>query len=415
MNPANRNALVVFLALPLTLAGCASAPRESDTSVEWNLRHMHFARALELARAGVQEHPDDAAAQELLRRASVAALMEEGRRLTLADQDVEALGAFRKALDLDPNSFELASWIDKTQKKLCDAWLQVALEEHASGRLEPAIDAYEQALRFQPGHEMALGGMDQAVREVNHREYLAKKYFEEGVHALADYWLERSNSRFSYSNKYKPGQERTATRTKQVKLLLAQQRQRVAVEFEKILLFGAARNEYRMALALAPDDAASAAALERCTREVKAQRKLEDANYQIMRGEYDRANKLIDEGLALTEAQKESFEGARSKIQERMHESLYNEALALERDQRFPEAIAKYQELLQKAQYYKDVFARIDTLQGYVQLAGELFKKFEEAADDKVRLEFLQQIRVFWPEYRDIGQRIVELERKSAN
>lgn len=415
MNPANRNALLLFLALPLSLAACASAPREQDTSVEWNLHHMRFARALELAEAGVREHPDDAAAAELLRRARVAALMEEGRRLTLEDQDVKALELFQQALALDPRSFELASWIDKTQRKLCDAWVQVALEEHASGRLEPAIDAYEQALCFQPGNELALNGMDQAVREVNHREFLAKKYFEEGVHALADYWLERSSSRFSYSNKYKPGEERTQTRSKQVKLLLAQQRQRVAQEFEKISLYGAARNEYRMALALAPDDAPSKAALERCTHEVEAQRKLEAAKYQILRGEFERAGKLLDEGLALTLAQKANFDAARASIQDRVHENLYSEALALERDQRFPDAIAKYQELIAKSRYYKDVFARLDTLQGYVQLAGELYQKFEAAADDPTRLELLRQIRIFWPEYRDVGQRIAELERKPAS
>ena len=415
MNPANRNALLLLLALPFSLAACASAPREQDNSVEWNLHHMRFARALELAEAGAREHPEDAAAQDLVRRARVAALMEEGRRLTLDDQDVKALEVFQQALVLEPKSFELASWIDKTQRKLCHDWVQVALEEHASGRLEPAIDAYEQALRFQPGNEVALNGMDQAVREINHREFLAKKYFEEGVHALADYWLERSNSRFSYSNKYRPGEERTQTRSRQVRLLLAQQRQRVAVEFEKIALFGAARNEYRMALALAPDDEPSKAALERCTHEVEAQRKLEAANYQILRGDFERSGKLLDEGLALTEAQKPRFDAARASIQDRIHETLYGEALALERDQRFPEAIVKYQELIEKARYYKDVFARLDTLQGYVQLAGELYQKFEAAGDDKSRLELLQQIRIFWPEYRDVGQRITELERKPAS
>ncbi len=167
-----------------------------------------------------------------------------------------------------------------------------------------------------------------------------------------------------------------------------------------------------MALALAPDDPPSKAALERCSNEVKAQRKLEDCNYQIMRGNYDRAEKLIDEGLALTQAQTELFEGARAKMQEQKLDRVYQEALSLEKDQRFPEAIEKYQELLAQTSYFKDTLTRIDTLQSYIKLAGELYAKAEASTDDKERLDLLQQIRIFWPEYRDVAKLVSGLEQK---
>lgn len=412
MNRATRTLLPLLLALPGLLGSCADTGVRPEDTVEWNLHHMRFERALEIAQAGVKNRPGDAGAEELLKRAQVAALLENGRRLTLDDEDVDALKTFQEALKLDGSSQEIQDWIRKTELKLADRWLQVALELHARGELPGALDAYEQSLRYHPGYQVALNGMQQAVKEVNHREMLSKKYFEGGVHALSDYWLERAKGLFSYSNKYKPAQEHTLERSKQVNLLLANQRQKVAQAFEKQGLFGAARSEYRMALALAPDDPPSKAALERCTKEVKAQRKLEDCHYQIMRGNYERAEKLIDEGLALTTAQTELFEGARAKIQEERNDRVYQEALALERDQRFPEAIAKYQELLAQASYFKDTRTRVDTLQGYVTLAEELYKKAGEAADDKARLDFLQQIRVFWPEYRDVAKLVTELESK---
>jgi len=401
----------LLIVLASALSSCAETGVRAEDTVEWNLGHMQFARALELARADAQAHPADPQAQELLKRAQVAGLLEQGRRLSFEDEDVAALQVFEQALLIDSSSPELQDWIQKTKLKLGDRWLQVALELHARGDLPGALDAYEQSLRYNPGYKVALGGMEQVVKEVNHREMLGKKYFEDGVHALSDYWLERANALFAYSNKYKPKQAHTLGRTKQVNLLLAQQRQKVAQGYEQEGLFGAAHNEYRMALALAPDDPPSRAALERCTKEVKAQRKLEDANYQIMRGNFDRAEKLIGEGLELTVAQKELFDGARAKIQEQKHERAYQGALALERDWNFPAAIEKYEALLADASYFKDTLTRVDTLKGYVALAGDLYKQAEAAPDDTTRLDLLRQIQIFWPEYRDVAQRISELER----
>jgi len=414
MNRSTCKLLPLLLLFPV-LGSCAETGRKPEDTVEWNLHHMQYPRALELAQAQVASHPNDPEAAELLQRAKVASLLEQGRRLTLEDHDLDALRVFEQGVAIDPKSPELASWIQKTQLKLGDRWLQVALELHARGDLPGALDAYEQSLRYHPGYEVAIAGMDQAVREVNHRELLSQSYFEGGVHALSDYWLERAHALFAYSNKYKPGQEHTTTRTKQVNLLLAQQRQKVAQAFEKQALFGAARNEYRMALALAPDDPPSKAALERCTKEVLAQRKLEDAYYQLMRGEFDRARKLLDEGEALTTAQVELFKGARDKILEETHQRVYNQALALERDQRYPDAIAKYEELLAKSEYFKDSLARMDTLKGYVTLADELYQKAQAAADDAARIDLLKQILIFWPEYRDAAKVVAELEHKPGS
>jgi len=54
----------------------------------------------------------------------------------------------------------------------------------------------------------------------------------------------------------------------------------------------------------------------------------------------------------------------------------------------------------------------VDTLKGYMKLAEDLYKQASEATDDKARLDFLRQIQVFWPEYRDVGKLVSELEQK---
>jgi hypothetical protein len=69
----------------------------------------------------------------------------------------------------------------------------------------------------------------------------------------------------------------------------------------------------------------------------------------------------------------------------------------------------KYGELLEKAQFYKDVIARKDTLEQYMRLAAELYEKAAAETAPEKKLEYLQQIRVFWPEYKDVQVQIGEL------
>jgi len=398
--------------LALLLGACATAEKRAKT-VEWHLKHMQYEQAVELAAREASARPKDAKAQDLHRRASVALLLERGRRLTLDDQDVEALRIFQQAQELAPASAEVTSWIDKTRRKLSDRWLQVGLELHSGGEIEAAVAAYEQCLALAPADSVALAALNSAMKTVEHRGQQFQRYFQEGVVAMSDYWLERARSRFEYATKYKPEEERTVMRSQQVRLMLARQRLRVAEGLEEAGLFGAARGEYRMALDLAPDDAEAQAALERCSREVEAQRLLEMADYEMLRRNYDRAGEHLTRGEELTQKQKERFEGARASIQESRHEDLYQIALALEKDQRYPEAVEKYQELLDLAQYYKDVFTRRDTLQAYVELAASLHAKAKAAATDAERIDLLQQIEVFWPDFSDVKSQL-ELLRRAA-
>lgn len=406
--PATRTTLLLSLAF---WAGACSGPLRKQPTVEWHLRHMQYEEAVRLAAKEAQARPNDAKAQDWYRRASVALLLERGRRLTLEDQDVEALRAFQEAQSLAPDSPEIAAWVDKTRRKLADRWLQVALDLHSTSDIEAAVAAYEQSLALSPAHPVAMAALQQAMRAVDYEGRLFQRYFDEGVSALSDYWLERARSRFEYASKYKPEEERTQMRSQQVRLMLARQRLRVAEDLEISGLFGAARVEYRMALDLAPEDPEAIAALERCTKEVEAQRLLESADYEVLRRNYDKASELLSRGEQLTQLQKDKFEGARTRIQEQRYEDQYQAALALEKDQRYPEAVEKYQELLDAAQYYKDVFTRRDTLQGYVLLAQQLYDKAAAASATPERLDLLQQIVVFWPDYRDVQ---AQLEALSA-
>ncbi len=396
----------------LLLAACAATAASSDPvdDVREDVYHGRYDKAVREAATLREKHPDDPRYESLHKEASVAYLLDQGRHETFRDRDTEALAIFRQANELDPSSKEAEDWIHKTLRKMSRTWLERGLELHASGKLQDAVEAYEKSLEYVPGDSSALNGLGDAVIQINFREGMGKQYFEEGMRALSAYWLDQAKARFLYSNKYEPGDDKVGQRSAQVNALLAQQRVTVARGFEQESLYGAARNEYRLAVALDRTNVDAKAGLDRCTSEWKASQQLEQARMEIVRNRLDRARELVDEGDQLTVAQKDLFEGARAKIEQARLEREYQEALTFERDYRFEQAIAAYADLLKDVEYYKDAITRKETLEEYVKLAGELYASAAAATTDDEKLDALRKINVFWPEYKDVPDQLAKLE-----
>lgn len=390
-----------LLALGLAF-GCAGQPAKPEDEINDLVAHGQYAAAVQQAEARSRAHPDDAHAQALHRMASVAYLLEQGRRLTFDGRDDEALALFEQARTIEPDSREVESWIDKTKRKLAETWVERGLEFHAKDDLAAAVDAYERALSYVPKDHSALNGLAMAVFHINFRAGLSEKYFKDGLQALSRYWLEQARSRFSYATKYEPKDPRTAQRQEQVETLLAAQRVTVAGQLEAGGQFDAARNEFRLALALDSENAQAKVGKERCTKEAKAAERRRQADIAVRRGRFDEAEKLLTEGAALSESQSDEFIRARTDLQTARYEKVYQDGLALERDMLFQEAVAKYSGLLELTAYYKDVLTRKETLEGYIRLAEDLYAKAQQAASADEKRTLLQQIHLFWPEYKDV-------------
>jgi tetratricopeptide (TPR) repeat protein len=386
--------------------GCSSTKEAPQERVNDLVSHGHFAAAVREADEYRRANPDDARADSLHRLASVAYLLEQGRRATFKDEDVAALALFEQAREIEPTSAEVASWVDKTKRKLAETWVGRGLEYHAKDELPAAVEAYEKALEYVPGDHSALNGLATAVFHINFRQGLSERYFKEGLQALSRYWLEQARSRFSYATKYEPEDARTSQRQNQVEKLLAGQRVTIAAQLESGGHYDAARNELRLALALDPENKEARAAKERCDNEAMAAARRREAAIAVMRGKFDDADKLLTEGAALTKAQAEEYVTARADLQTARYEKVYQDGLALERDMQFPEAVAKYGELLKITEYYKDVLTRKETLEGYIRLADELYAKALAATSPEEKRAFLKQIELFWPEYKDVEDQL---------
>jgi len=410
-SPLTALCLTAILATTGVFAGCASTDGSKDTDVSWLVYHGRFEEAVRVAADAVQRNPDDAAAVALHRDATIAWHLEQGRRATFEDQDDLAMSAFREALAIDPASTEAADWLRKTERKVALRELDLALELHANDQIAEAVEHYEKALAADPEVPGAKAGRELAILLLRYRAGLGLRYFKDGLHAYSDYWLEYARSRFSYAAKYQTTDERARDRQDQVQELLAAQRLATGRMHEEEGRFGAARGEYRTATLLDPENLDAQAALERARTELKVTEKLKLARIEIVRGRPEKAQKLAEDAIAMTTAQKDLADGVLAELRESRFETIYRDALALERDWRFEEAAARYDDLLVEAQFYKDSIARRDTLQEYVLRAAELYAKADAAATPEEQLAPLRQIELFWPEYRDVPVRIRALEK----
>ena len=404
--------------LPWLLVGALAlcACRSTDSSAEiggdvaWLISHGQYAEAVAQAEGAYERHPADADAEALYHAAFVAQLLDRARAASFAHNDEHALEILERALEVNPESAPALAWQAKTRLGIADRWLGIGQELHAEGNLVAAQEAYVQALTFVPEHPTALRNLGLVTIQRNYREGRGAGYYNEGVRALSDYWLEQARRGFAASGKFQPDNDRAARRHGQVEEMLADQRLAIGRTFESEGLFAAAANEYIWALALDPDSAEAEEGKARSQREAKARRLLSESRMLIFRDEIDAAGEMLAEVIELSEVQDEEAELLLASIDDRRLEVLYGIAIDLERDQLFAEAIGAYDVLLEAADYFKDAMARRETLQEYIAIAADYYGRAMAAETPEKKLESLRAIAQFWTDYRDVQDLIRSLE-----
>lgn len=392
----------------VAFASCAITSEE--TTVQELFIEGKYTEASALAREQAEASPDDAEAASTLVMTKVAALMERGREASYDGDLTRALGIFFTAESEAPGHPVVANWIEKTVGELSDQCMRNASEAAASGELDLATRHYERALVFNPELETAKAGISRMLLLANYREGRGESYYKEGLRSMRDFWLGQASGDFAANEKYAPGNEPGEARREELSHLLAQDRILMARKFEEDGLIHAARNEYRLALLVSPENKVAAWSFERMERAVEAADALREADRKTTRGQLDDAVEILADGAKIAPEMRPEFVAAMNEVAEARAARLYNEGLDLELDSDFEGAVGKYDELLLENGFYKDALSRRKTCLGFVELAERLYGEAKQAKKPETRLEKLKQIAVFWPEYKDVEKQMAKIE-----
>ena len=391
-------ALLALALLPLACQAPPGAGGAFNSELDLLIARGQYTEAVRRAAAAVEADPSDAQAVADHRRASVAWHLENGRRATFEDRDYEALASLEMALAIDPASELVASWIEKTRRKIRTSLLGCALEAMADEDLNRALLSYGEILVIEPGHPEASEGLEHVLQRMEKRDGKADGYYRSGVDALADLWLEQARARFAYSGKYREDDERTALRAGEVDQLLAGQRLALGADLEQRGYYHAARAEYLLASKLDDSLAVALDGALRMENETAVARQLEKARMDILRGDLERAELTLEEVRGQTVLQGEVIFGLLDEVDATRTQSRYQQALSLERDNRYVAARDAYAALLADVSFYGDARARHDTLVDYIERAATLYEQAQYAADAAERRALLKQISFFWPD-----------------
>ena len=403
-----RTLTLLCLVLP-ALACRSSSASKARGSVEELIQSGQYLAALDLSAELHERRPGDPEAQHLHRRATVAFLLARGRQRSFRDDDLTALEDFEAALELEPECEQAQAWLAKTHEKVAFEKFEEGEELRAEGMLDPALEAYSEALRHAPDFESAREGALRVLLLLQYRMGLSEGYYHAGVRALREYELQIARAKFSYVNKYRPDDSRARERIGEVKKRIGETRLVVAKRFEEERLYRAARSEYRRVLLLDEENEEARAGYERMKTEGEALDAYDAAKMHMLRGDWEPATEELEQGLAVTVLQRELFENLRRDMDDARSEMVYQQALDLEHEFRFEEALAVYTHILEEREWYKDARARHETLEEYVARAAEAYAAAAAADTVEERTRKLREIETFWPDYKDVPEQLAAL------
>ena len=411
--PQSSRSLSPLLIVPLLLTGaCMSTepdrtPRDRVLSL---IGHGEFAEAVELAAQFTEEDPVSQEFEDLHRYASVAYLLEKGRRATFEELDRLAIQRFQEALALDPEHGAAQRWLFKTQTKLASRLTDEGMELAANAEFQEAWRRYTEAIEVLPDFQLALDSMERLDSELAYRETKAGDYYDQGVAAMIEAEYNIAANRFGYVRKYRDEDDRLRRRSKKVDKAIGQERVDWATKLEQEGLFYAARAEFQAALLDDPDNAAAREGVLRSGREAEVSELLSRGQGALTRGEFIKAQIFFEDALEMTIQQKEAAQGMLDELALARRQAQFEVAVSLENDFRLEAAIQSYDDLLVQYPDFEEARVRQADLRTRVQKALQLYGSLSSDKSDEERLTILLQVEELFPDFRDVPERIERLE-----
>ncbi len=421
----SRLSLALLASLLPAVLGCQSTSNRPANVVIDLVQQGQYEAAVVEAKSLIKHKPDDPELQRLLRDAEIALLLSQGRDVSFSGDPERSLEYFREALRLDPDNDVALGWVAKTRVQLAESHLDYALSLTDPHDLDEAEAEFEIALSHIPEGNygsrverirlQAELGLVRVLHLKTYHETLSASQFEEGLRSFREFLLARAKHGFDVAYEHHSGNKKAQTRSKEVDVIMANEGISKAEGLEADGFFHAARNQFRMVLLIDPKNAIAREGLDRTDLEARANEHLSSAQMKIIRGEFEQAAELIEDAGEMTTDQADSVGLVAAELEDARLAKLYETAVGLERDYRYPEAVAAFEVLLEEVGFYEDAVARRDTILEFIQLAEECYANALAATTDEEAASYLRRIPVFWPEYKDVEQRLAAIEARAGD
>jgi tetratricopeptide (TPR) repeat protein len=401
------------------LSACTSSAEVLDRS-QFLAEQHNFHKAYWIVANALDENPGDPDLGRAFWERRLDYLLDRGQQLVFHEQENEAIAEFQKALALDPENRSAKLWIQRSREKLAESALRLAETLVSEGNLPGALKLYNKALSHVPEIPEAVEG----IKKVNER-YQKRTEKSSERYLLAS--RARGEQKFRQSH-YQSGlaEELDASNEKAKELRVVAGR-RLANELldrarasEEKGFYAAALHDYEQVKADLPEAEGIDERIAAMGREVKARGLCEEAEMLTRKGEFDEAEKKLDEAFQMSKSERATVSGQMLDNKRHRSDELYQNAKDLELEHDYEAALEAFK-AIDKAwpsQGFLDVKARISGLESYIEEAEKSYKAgraAEKAGKLKEAIEHYEEAVLVYPGFKNLERRIAELKTRAGS
>ncbi|MEM7199569.1 MAG: hypothetical protein AAF628_04845 [Planctomycetota bacterium] len=410
--PALARAALGLAALGLSalgLTGCAVGGSALDRSRYHMARGNYFLAYHELA------DREEYAGTTELRVAELAYLIWQGQRMVFSDREQQALGYLGRALELAPDNLVARQWMAKAQEKLAVRATRRGDELRMAGDLQEALDAYHEASTLVPDLPAVAEGVRAIDQEVTRRVSRAQTHYIDGVRAHGEQLWGQAYYHMVNAVDKDPKHDRARERRDHVAERLVEQRYEATKDLAAARHYGAALKEYLAIQELEPELAGLADRITHMRVEVKVEGMVREAEMAVFKQDYSSAREKLEAALDMTVTEQVAISDLLVLVREYELEDRYGEAHVLELEDHLEDALGVFQEIAGIWSDFKDVQARISSLQASIDAATEAYALGEAAegeGDIEAAIDAFGEVQLHYPGYRDTDAKLRTLRAK---
>ena len=406
------------LLLPLLLLSACATRSAIERSQQYARLgdFMHAYEVLEDERAA--QSADGGAVDEDLAAAHAKAkkeyLRDRARRAIFQERMEVALQALDELEAMDPGYPELGSLRDRASHKLAIRAVNRAEDQLLRKEFLQAMAGFGEALRIEPGLEVAAAGVAKVKKEIDLMTTRAQQQFLEAVRKLPEFRYVEVH--YHSTNAIHNAPEREDARNVRSKALrkTAEREMQVAAECEAKGTYGAALLHYREAQKYDPETAGVADKIARMEREIAASVLVDKAQVSLRAMRFEEARQLLAEAFEKSDLSRGQVSELLLQVRQQEAGKRYQEARDLEVLGRKAEALAAFETLTKDwPEGFSDERARIDGLRVDLQGAATEWaaaEAAETAGELEKALEHYRAAETYYAGWKDGKARIQRLQ-----